>query len=106
MGFRIPAHDRFARENGPASHRYGSKPVPKDRAARYVACFEPILSPPAFSLPSMGHHKPQPILADLALQLDQASEPGRNDGTNTGKRQQGRTAVHKVEIRPERAGVG
>src|SRR3546814_1648998 len=24
--------------------------------------------------------KPQPILADLALQLDQASEPGRNDG--------------------------
>src|SRR3546814_8321464 len=40
--------------------------------------------------------KPQPILADLALQLDQASEPGRNDGTKTGKRQQGRTAVHKI----------
>src|SRR3546814_17761319 len=47
--------------------------------------------------------KPQPILADLALQLDQASEPGRNDGTKTGKRQQGRTAVHNVTIRQARS---
>src|SRR3546814_2498836 len=41
------------------------------------------------------------LFRSLALQLDQASEPGRNDGTKTGKRQQGRTDVHNVAIRQD-----